>query len=112
MHGSAVSCDGGIYPSIFIRLDDKEIWTWIRQKVFPSLPLEIVPPLGRQIEQGDREHLPPIHLYLIFKKSSWKNQVRRIGFLVYFQLDFYCLCSLQKSISKSMLQAKNPVCRT
>ena len=70
MHGSAVSCDGGIYPSIFIRLDDKEIWTWIRQKVFPSLPLEIVPPLGRQIEQGDREHLPPIDLYLIFEKSS------------------------------------------
>ena len=50
MHGSAVSCDGGKYPSIFIRLDDEEIWTWIRQKVFPSLPLETVPQLGRQIE--------------------------------------------------------------
>jgi hypothetical protein len=23
----------------------------------------------------------PIHLYLIFEKSSWKNQVQRIGFL-------------------------------
>ena len=42
----------------------------------------------------------PIHLYLIFKKSSWKNQVRQTEFLVYFELDFYCLCSLQKSISK------------
>ena len=41
-----------------------------------------------------------IHLYLIFEKSSWKNPVRRTGFLVYFELDFYCLCSLQKSILK------------
>ena len=34
-----------------------------------------------------RKHLKdkrPIHLYLIFEKSSWKNQVRRTGFLVYF----------------------------
>ena len=82
MHGSAVSCDGGIYPSIFIRLDDKEIWTWIRQKVFPSLPLEIVPPLGRQIEQGDKEHFDKeLDFYFI---SNWtftacvacKNQFR------------------------------------
>ena len=42
--------------------------------------------------------LPPVDLYLIFEKSSWKNQVRQTGFLVYFELDFYCLCSLQKSI--------------
>ena len=82
MHGSAVSCDGGIYPSIFIRLDDKEIWTWIRQKVFPSLPLEIVPSLGRQIEQGDKEHFnKELDFYFI---SNWtftacvacKNQFR------------------------------------
>ena len=32
--------------------------------------------------------LPPVDLYLIFEKSSWKNQVRQIGFLVYFELDF------------------------
>ena len=38
----------------------------------------------------------PIHLYLIFEKSTWKNQVQQTGFLVYFELDFYCLCSLQK----------------
>ena len=75
----------------------------LKPKVFPSLPLEIVPPLGHQIEQGDREHLPPIHLYLIFEKSSFKYQLQRIGFLVYFKLDFYCLCSLQKSISKLIL---------
>jgi hypothetical protein len=37
------------------------------------------------------ERLCPIHLNLIFEKSSWKNQVRRTGFLVYFELDFYCL---------------------
>ena len=42
----------------------------------------------------------PIHLYLIFEKSSLKNQVWWNGFLAYFELDFYCLCSLQKSISK------------
>ena len=45
-------------------------------------------------------YLPPVDLYLISEKSIWKNQVRRTGFLVYFQLDFYCLYSLQKSISK------------
>ena len=35
-----------------------------------------------------------------FFKSTWKNQVWRTGFLVYFELDLYCLCSLQKSILK------------
>ena len=43
---------------------------------------------------------PPVDLYLISEKSIWKNQVWRTGFLVDFELDFYCLCSLQKSISK------------
>ena len=42
--------------------------------------------------------IPPVDLYLISEKSIWKNQVRRTGFLVYFELDFYCLCSLQKLI--------------
>ena len=37
---------------------------------------------------------PPVDLYLISEKSIWKNLVRRTGFLVYFELDFYCLCSL------------------
>ena len=36
VHGSPVSCDGGTFPSIFIRLDNEDIWTWIRQKVFPA----------------------------------------------------------------------------
>jgi hypothetical protein len=31
--------------------------------------------------------------------NCWKNQVRQTEFLVYFELDFYCLFSLQKSIS-------------
>ena len=31
---------------------------------------------------------PPIDLYLISEKSSWKNQVQRTGFLVYLKLDF------------------------
>ena len=43
---------------------------------------------------------PPVDLYMNFEKSSWKNQIRRAGFLVYLELDFYCLCSLQKSILK------------
>ena len=42
----------------------------------------------------------PIHLYLIFEISSWKNPVWGTGFLVYFEMDFYCLCSLKKTISK------------
>ena len=45
-------------------------------------------------------HFPPVDLYLIFEKSSLKNQVLQTGFLVYFELDFYCLCSLKKSSSK------------
>ena len=50
------------------------------------------------------ETLHPIHLYLIFEKSNWKNQVRKTGVLIYFELDFYCLCSQQKSISKLIFQ--------
>ena len=63
--------------------------------------------------QGQVLALHPIHLYLIFEKSSWKNQVRRTGFLIYFELDCYFLCSLQKSISKLIFAgytgSKNPV---
>ena len=44
--------------------------------------------------------LPSVDLYLISEKSIWKDQAQQTGFLVYFELDFYCLCSLQKSISK------------
>ena len=46
------------------------------------------------------------HLHLIFEISSLKNQVRGAGFFVYLELDFYCLCSLQKS---SLKWKKNPV---
>ena len=64
--------------------------------------------------------LPPVDLYLISEKSIWKNQVQQTGFLVYFELNFYCLCSLQKSILKlifagytgSEKQVRNSVCRT
>jgi hypothetical protein len=34
----------------------------------------------------------PIHLYLMFEKSSWKNPVRQTGFLIFFELHFHCLC--------------------
>ena len=39
---------------------------------------------------------PPVLLHLILEKSSLKNQIWRIEYFVYFELDFYCLCSLQK----------------
>ena len=39
---------------------------------------------------------PAVDMYLISEKSIWKDQVRQTGFLVYFKLKSYCLCSLQK----------------
>ena len=42
----------------------------------------------------------PVDLYLISEKTIWRSQVWQTGFLVYLDLDFYCLCSLQKSILK------------
>ena len=54
-------------------------------------------PVGSVI---DELHSPPVDLFLIIEKSSWKNQVWWTRFLVYFKLDFYSLFSLQKSISK------------
>ena len=55
---------------------------------------------------------PPVYLHLIFEISSvtWfffnfklkkKSILKQTRFFVEFELDFYCLCSLQKSISKS-----------
>ena len=44
--------------------------------------------------------IPPVYLCLVTEKPIWKNQVRRTGFIVYFEMNFYCLCSLQKLISK------------
>ena len=38
-----------------------------------------------------------------------KNQVRRMNFLVYFEMDFYCLCSLQKSIVSAILTRFPPL---
>ena len=45
-------------------------------------------------------YYPPVDLYLISEKSIWNN-----WFLVFFELDFYCLCSLQKSITKLIFVA-------
>ena len=50
--------------------------------------------------------LPPVDLYLISEKSIWKYQVRRTGFLVYYELD-YVACKNQ--FQNWFLQAKNPV---
>ena len=35
--------------------------------------------------------------YHLSDNSIWKNQVRWTWFLICFEVDFYCLCSLQKS---------------
>ena len=51
--------------------------------------------------------IPLGDLYLISEKSIWKNQFRWTGFLVYFELDFYCLCRQQKSVSKLIFAGKN-----
>ena len=50
-------------------------------------------------EKLTQKSWPPVDLYLISEKSIWKNHFRGTGVLVYFELDFYSLFSLQKSIS-------------
>ena len=52
-----------------------------------------------------RHNLPP----MIGVGLMYKSAKTSLGFLVYLELEFYCLCSLQKSISKLILQAKNSV---
>jgi hypothetical protein len=39
----------------------------------------------------------PCWSVLDFWKIEFENQVQQTGFLVYFKLDSYCLCSLQES---------------
>ena len=46
-----------------------------------------------------------------FEKSSWEYQVRWTGILVYFKLDFYCLCS-KNQFQNWFLQVKSPIRRT
>jgi len=36
VHGSAASCDGSRFPSIFVRLDERDVLTWIYQMVWPE----------------------------------------------------------------------------
>ena len=36
VHGSGESCDGTRFPSIFVRLDNKDILPWIMKIVFPD----------------------------------------------------------------------------
>ena len=55
---------------------------------------------------------PPIDLYLISEKSIWKNQNRRTGFLVYFELDFYARVACKSQFQNLFLQTKNPVRQT
>ena len=64
------------------------------------------------ITKGELEkyfHFLGTYLCLIFEKSIWefitnskkKSISNQTWFFFEFELDFYCLCSLQKSISKS-----------
>ena len=50
-----------------------------------------LPKVLQSIIFPEEPSIPPVDLYLIFEKSICKNQVRRTGFLVYFDLKFYCL---------------------
>ena len=58
---------------------------------------------------GKINNIRGVYLCLIFEMSIWefitklkKNRFRiKLDFFFEFELDFYCLCSLQKSISKS-----------
>ena len=45
---------------------------------------------------------PPVYLFCFFGKSRLKNQVRQTGFLVYFKLDCYYICS--KVVCKNPIQ--------
>ena len=36
VHGSGANCDGMRFPSIFVRLDNSEVLTWIFENVFPD----------------------------------------------------------------------------
>ena len=48
---------------------------------------------------------------LYFMSSNDSRWVLWTGSLVYFELDFYCLCSLKNQFRNWFLQYKNPVCR-
>ena len=62
---------------------------------------------AKQLMKGEPHLMPtifprnPIHLNLIFEKSSSKNQVAELDFKsTYFELDFYCLCKIDFCRSK------------
>ena len=41
VHGSIAPCDGSRFPSIFVRIDNHDILTWIAEKVFHRQKLKI-----------------------------------------------------------------------
>ena len=76
---------------VWHRLECECNFCWGSSKKFSNLKIQ---------NEAQEPAIPPVDLYLISEKSIWKNQDQQTGFLVYFKLNFYCLCSLQKSISK------------
>ena len=61
--------------------------------------------LEKKMKNIQVDYRRPIHLYLIFEKSSWKNQVRRTGF----SLPVY---PAKNQFWNWFLQVKNPFRRT
>ena len=74
----------------------KHNWKSTKLPSFNNYDKSIVGKWKKDIEIA----FPSVDLHLISEKSIWKNQVRQTGFLLYFELDFCCLCSLQKTILK------------
>ena len=52
--------------------------------------------ISHPLDISPKTYALPICTWFFFK-SSWKNHVRWTGFLVYFELGFYCLCFVQKA---------------
>jgi len=52
VHGSIKPCDGTRFPSIFVRLDNFEILSWIIKEVFPKLEKDGFPKKKKQISSG------------------------------------------------------------
>lgn len=52
VHGSIKPCDGTRFPSIFVRLDNHDILSWIIQEVFPKLEAEGFPKKKQKASGG------------------------------------------------------------
>ena len=76
-------------------LTERSVLTYIKSKDFHFEKLD-----EKQIEKVSDDHIDK--KLILGSGQKWKSVqwIRWTGFLVYFELGFYWLCSLQKSISK------------